>query len=153
VSWRELDDVYAAMDLFAFASLTETQGLVLAEAMAAGVPVVALDAAGVRDVVRDGANGVRVDVESEEEFARALEAMATHDERRRAMSRGALETASTFSSDAMTGRLAGLYRELIERGSSTKSIADSPWSRARRLFAEELKILGNIAQAVSGAGS
>ena len=52
-----LADAYAAMSVFAFASHTETQGLVLAEAMAAGVPVVALDAPGAREVVDDQANG------------------------------------------------------------------------------------------------
>jgi glycosyltransferase involved in cell wall biosynthesis len=44
VEGTKLADVYAAMDVFAFCSRSETQGLVLAEAMAAGVPVVALDA-------------------------------------------------------------------------------------------------------------
>ena len=54
---RRLVDAYHAMNVFAFASLTETQGLVLAEAMAAGVAVVAVDAPGAREIVRDGANG------------------------------------------------------------------------------------------------
>ena len=48
---RELADAYAAMDVFVFSSQSETQGMVLAEAMAAGAPVVALDGPGVRDVV------------------------------------------------------------------------------------------------------
>src|SRR5690606_36914192 len=54
---RTLREAYRAMDVFAFASLSETQGMVLAEAMAAGVPVVALNASGVREMVRDGSNG------------------------------------------------------------------------------------------------
>jgi hypothetical protein len=52
-----LRDACAAMTVFAFSSTSETQGLVLAEAMAAGAPVVALDASGVREVVVDGSNG------------------------------------------------------------------------------------------------
>jgi 1,2-diacylglycerol 3-alpha-glucosyltransferase len=52
-----LVDAYDAMNVFAFASQCETQGLVLAEAMAAGLPVVALDGPGVREVVQDGKNG------------------------------------------------------------------------------------------------
>jgi glycosyltransferase involved in cell wall biosynthesis len=52
-----LVSAYKAMDGFAFASLSETQGMVLTEAMAAGVPVVAVSAPGVDEVVRDGANG------------------------------------------------------------------------------------------------
>ena len=52
-----LADALHAMDVFAFASTSETQGMVLTEAMAAGLPVVALDAPGVREVVKDRENG------------------------------------------------------------------------------------------------
>jgi len=62
---RELFEAYAAMDIFVFSSFSETQGLVLAEAMAAGLPVVALDASGVREVVRHGKNGVLLDAETD----------------------------------------------------------------------------------------
>ena len=54
---EQLADALHAMDLFAFASKSETQGMVLTEAMAAGLPVVALDANGVREVVSDYSNG------------------------------------------------------------------------------------------------
>jgi 1,2-diacylglycerol 3-alpha-glucosyltransferase len=54
---RPLHDAYRAMDVFAFTSLSETQGMVVTEAMAAGLPVVALRATGVREVVHTGQNG------------------------------------------------------------------------------------------------
>ena len=54
---QQLADALHAMDVFAFASTSETQGMVLTEAMAAGLPVVALDAPGAREVVRDMHNG------------------------------------------------------------------------------------------------
>ena len=139
------------MDVFAFASRSETQGLVLAEAMAAGVPVVALDGAGVREVLRDGENGLKLDRESEEEFSGAIASLASDAERRRAMSHAAAATAASFSKEKMAARLVELYAELIARGAAAKSIDDSSWSRARRLFAEELRILGNIAHAVTDA--
>ena len=50
---QDLVDAFHAMDVFAFASQTETQGMVLTEAMAAGKPVVAPDGPGIHDVVRD----------------------------------------------------------------------------------------------------
>lgn len=53
-------DMYNAMDTFVFASTSETQGLVLSEAMAGGVPVIALDANGSREMVRNGKNGLLV---------------------------------------------------------------------------------------------
>jgi 1,2-diacylglycerol 3-alpha-glucosyltransferase len=68
----ELADFYAAMDVFAFASTTETQGLVIIEAFAARVPVVAIDSWGVRDVVKDGVNGILLPREDVREFTRAL---------------------------------------------------------------------------------
>ena len=69
----ELADVYKALDVFAFSSLSETQGLVLAEAMTADAPVVALDAPGVREVVRDGVNGRLLSTDTpRSEFAEAL---------------------------------------------------------------------------------
>lgn len=147
----ELADAYAAMDVFAFASRSETQGLVLAEAMAAGVPVVALDASGVREVVRSGVNGILLEGESEDEFVEALASLASDSERRRAMSDAALSTACALSRERMAERLVELYGELIPRGASVKAIDDSAWARARRLFAEELRILGNIAHAVTDA--
>ena len=54
---QKLVDAYHAMDIFAFSSVTETQGVVLIEAMSAGIPVVALDAPGARDVIEDEKNG------------------------------------------------------------------------------------------------
>ncbi|MFH1710412.1 MAG: glycosyltransferase [bacterium] len=57
VSYPKVLDYYAASDVFVFSSLSETQGLVLAEAMASGLPQVALDAEGVSDVVRNGITG------------------------------------------------------------------------------------------------
>jgi len=73
---RDLSDAYAAMDIFAFASRTETQGMVLVEAMASGKPVVALDASGVREVVVDARNGRLLPGKAKEEaFAWALNAL------------------------------------------------------------------------------
>lgn len=76
LSGRALLNAYSAMDVFAFASTSETQGMVLAEAMAAGAPVVALDAPGARELVRDGENGRLIANEDVDEFAEALESVA-----------------------------------------------------------------------------
>jgi glycosyltransferase involved in cell wall biosynthesis len=52
-----LSSAFQAMDVFVFSSQSETQGMVLTEAMALSVPVIALDAPGVREVVKDRRNG------------------------------------------------------------------------------------------------
>ena len=69
----DLADAYAAIDLFAFSSQTETQGMVLAEAMAAGTPVVALDGPGVREILHHGENGILLEADaSAHDFSQAL---------------------------------------------------------------------------------
>jgi glycosyltransferase involved in cell wall biosynthesis len=70
--YQDLIDAYFAMDVFAFASLSETQGIVLIEAMAAGVPVVALDAPGAREVVKDYHNGRLLNEMDQQSFVDAL---------------------------------------------------------------------------------
>ena len=70
--YQHLVDAYFAMDVFAFTSLSETQGLVLIEAMAAGVPVVALDAPGARDIIKDYHNGRLLSEMDQQSFVDAL---------------------------------------------------------------------------------
>jgi 1,2-diacylglycerol 3-alpha-glucosyltransferase len=57
VPFGDIPNYLKAADLFAFASITETQGLVTLEAMAAGLPVVAVDASGTRDILEHGKQG------------------------------------------------------------------------------------------------
>ena len=64
----QVRDYLEAADLFLFASTSETQGIVLAEAMAAGAPVVAVRAVGTDDIIENGVNGFLTE-ESEEEWA------------------------------------------------------------------------------------
>ncbi|PIW60054.1 MAG: glycosyl transferase family 1, partial [Candidatus Omnitrophica bacterium CG12_big_fil_rev_8_21_14_0_65_50_5] len=72
----QLVNAYHALNVFAFASHSETQGLVLAEAMAAGTPVAAVDAPGVREVVKDKMNGRLIPRDNVGQFANALQWMA-----------------------------------------------------------------------------
>ncbi len=58
VAFDKVPSYLNAADLFAFASVTETQGLVTLEAMAAGLPVVAVDADGTRDILAQGKQGL-----------------------------------------------------------------------------------------------
>ncbi len=111
---EQLADAYAAMDIFAFASHSETQGLVLAEAMAASTPVIALKASGVEDVARHDVNGLVLAADaSTDEFARALLALLDDGDRLAALRRAARTTADEFSKENCTERLTELYRETI----------------------------------------
>jgi len=113
VTGADLEDLYAAATLFVFASKTETQGVVVAEAMAAGTPVVALDADGVRGLVRDGLNGRLLPEEaSETDFADAvLDALRDHAERS-AWIPAARKTARELNMPCLARQLHELYGSL-----------------------------------------
>ena len=110
----------AGGDLFVFASRTETQGLVLAEALALGMPCVALDGPGVRDSVRDGVDGVVVGAEPaasrSERLGAALAAIAGDADRRTALANRAKADADRFSLDRRAAETEALYRSLVRAG-------------------------------------
>ncbi|MDZ7787926.1 MAG: glycosyltransferase [Halofilum sp. (in: g-proteobacteria)] len=107
-----LCDAYAAMDGFAFASLTETQGMVVAEAMAAGLPVIALDGPGVGDVVVDGENGrLLASGSSVADFAAALE-QGMDESTLGGWRAAARETASAFDRSTCARSVMDLYQTL-----------------------------------------
>lgn len=110
----DLADCYAAMDIFVFASQTETQGLVLAEAMAASVPVIALSATGVDDVLEDNINGMLLSsTSSEEEFSGALRTLLKSRKKILKLRSGCSKTVKKFSRQTSCTRLVELYEEAI----------------------------------------
>ncbi|MCF6156997.1 MAG: glycosyltransferase family 4 protein [wastewater metagenome] len=114
---KDLINAYHSMDVFAFASHTETQGLVVTEAMASGVPVVALDASGVREVVRDYVNGRLLYAENKKEFAAALQwIVRLSSEEREGLRKAARNTAHNFSVDQCTEHALSLYEILMKKG-------------------------------------
>ncbi|MBI4333364.1 MAG: glycosyltransferase [Chloroflexi bacterium] len=104
---RELVDLYK-QSLFVFASKTETQGLVLEEAMMAGAAVVAIGIMGPRDIITSGKTGILVG-EDENEFARACARLLQDGDERRRLGTAAREWARSQSSQVSTGRLLDIY--------------------------------------------
>jgi glycosyltransferase involved in cell wall biosynthesis len=150
----ELTDAYHAMDVFAFASKSETQGMVLTEAMAAGVPVVGLDAPGVREVVTDQRNGRLLHEESVDTFAAALQwVVALPTARRQQLRQGARETAETFSMPRMADRALGCYEALIEKSFVSRSDEYEEWEHIVDLVKAQWDILTGMAGAASAAFS
>lgn len=111
---RELRDCYRAADVFVFASRTETQGLVLLEAMAQGTPVVSTAVMGTVDVL-SGAAGATVVEEDEAGFAAAVAALLRDPVRRSVLAGLAREDARRWSSRAMAERLVAVYLGAIAR--------------------------------------
>ncbi len=148
LSRSELADAYAAMDVFAFSSQSETQGLVVVEAMAAGTPVVALDAPGVREAVRDLHNGRLLPTEEVSAFAEALLWLRRLDGgQRQQICRAAKETAEDFAMPRQAGRALDLYARLLCEKPNRPPINGSLWQTAQRLLGEDWNLLRNMAHA------
>ena len=149
---RDLIDAYHAMDVFAFASQSETQGMVLTEAMAAGVPVVAVDAPGAREVVHGRQNGRLLPSEKVTSFAKALAEVAdAKPEVRRSMREAALATAQEFSMPHQAERALAVYESLIAGSPTPKATQDSLWETSLRLIETEWDLWTNLAHAAGAA--
>jgi 1,2-diacylglycerol 3-alpha-glucosyltransferase len=155
-SGQALADAYDAMDLFVFSSKSETQGMVLAEAMAAGIPVIALDASGAREVVTDQKNGRLLPEDAPpESFADSVvdffEDKKTADGWRQAVA----ETADEFSRETSAEKMSDLYRSLrlekLFHDAMAKEEVFDPWDELLRSFRTEWEILSEKANVIMQA--
>lgn len=114
---HEIKDYCHAADLFLFSSLSETQGIVLLESMAAGTPVIALRATGTEDVVMNGINGYMTDV-SERDFVCKLMDILEKKEIE-ILRQGAYQTAQSYNCERIAEKAVKIYKLAIE-GRKTK---------------------------------
>ncbi len=112
---NDLAAAYASADVFFMASQTETLGLVVLEAMAAGCPVVAANAGGIPDIVRNGVTGHLFEPGDQEHAIAAVRRLVTDAEHRETMRREARLDAEKWSWAAATRQLVGFYRDVLER--------------------------------------
>lgn len=111
---QALSEAYASADIFVFPSALETFGLVVVEAMAAGLPVVASRVGGVRDVVEEGHTGYTFDVGDIDALVEGVRQIAVSRERIAQMGRAARAFAETQTWPAMMDEVIDLYHGLIE---------------------------------------
>lgn len=151
LSRRQLVDSYHAMDVFAFSSQSETQGIVLVEAMAAGTPVVALDASGVREVVKNRQNGRLLRKEDPASFAAALRWIGglPSSERRR-LHEAAKATAADFSMARCTDRAVRAYQEAMLKR-PRQLVAAGQWAAAIRRIKAEWDVFRTVTKATGVA--
>jgi glycosyltransferase involved in cell wall biosynthesis len=149
---QALADALHAMDVFAFASTSETQGMVLTEAMAAALPVVALDAPGAREVVRDQQNGRLLQDATPAAFSAALQwAAGLPPESMRDLKQHALDTAEAFSMPRSADKALACYAAL-KPGTAAESGADvSAWEEVMTAIKTEWDILKSVASAGDAA--
>jgi len=127
----ELPDCYAAGDAFVFASRTETQGLVLLEAMAQSTPVVSTAELGTRSILTEGC-GAFVVPEEEEPFANAVIAalaLGKDDPRRRQL----LAHAESWASQAMARRLITFYEGVCNKAREARKHGRRPLGSPSRV--------------------
>jgi phosphatidylinositol alpha 1,6-mannosyltransferase len=110
---NELPALYASADAFVFASETETLGLVITEAMAGGLPVLAAPAGGVSDNLRHGVNGLAFVPGDAGALAGNMARLVDDPGLRSRLSVGAREWAESRSWDSELDRLDESYREVI----------------------------------------
>jgi len=107
--WRYI----ARADIFALSSRYEGFGNVLIEAMACGVPVVATSSSGTREIVRDGVDGLLVDVHEPAALAAAFERLLRDDALRRRMSEEARRRAAAFDLPAIAAAYGQMFAEAV----------------------------------------
>ncbi len=113
MSGTTLGAAFASADAFVFPSRTETLGLVLLEAMAAGCPVVAAASGGIMDIVQDGVNGYLFDPQDERGAIAATQKLLSQPESRDALRRNARAEAERWSWTAATQQLQQYYQGVL----------------------------------------
>jgi len=151
-SGGNLADAYAAIQCFAFTSQTETQGLVLAEAMAAGRPVVALDGPGVREIVKDGKNGLLLPGDATvEDFASALRRLTGDASLMKSLKRSAKKSAAHYDISPCVDQMMRNYEIALGGGERHSAKDISAWDRLIGGMEIELELLGADLAAAAAA--
>ena len=110
---EELAAAYASGDAFLFPSSTETLGLVLLEAMAAGCPVVGANRGGIPDIVSDGLNGCLYDPDRPDSLIEAVQRLLGDEATRRDLRHSARQEAERWGWAGATEQLRGYYRQVL----------------------------------------
>jgi 1,2-diacylglycerol 3-alpha-glucosyltransferase len=119
VNHATISSVYTDADVFLFASRTETQGMVILEAFAAGLPVIALKDAAFHGVIEDGVNGFMVN-KNTKLFANAVLKIISDASIYKRISHAAHATAERFSIDETAIQLENIYLRLINTNQTRK---------------------------------
>jgi len=148
---QDLADAYAAMDVFAFASQSETQGMVIAEALAAGTPIVALDGPGVREVVCDQNGELLPQDATEKDFSMALAQILDDTSRLGRLSEVARSSAAEYGLGHCTEKLCDLYSRVIEQSVTETTGEFGPLEQLQARLETEWDLLVEKTLALSAA--
>jgi glycosyltransferase involved in cell wall biosynthesis len=121
VPFEEIPAYLKAADLFAFASVTETQGLATLEAMAAGLPVVAVAGPGTTDIVEEGEQGFLVQNDPQD-LAKKMVELICNPELMGAFKTAALKRARAYDNKRLARRLLKAYEQAIQDKKDGQSV-------------------------------
>lgn len=113
VPFDKVPNYLQAADIFCFASVTETQGLVTLEAMAAGLPVVAVNATGTSDAVSDGVEGLLTENDADA-LTQALLRVLDDEALKAQLAKSAAQKSQEFDIEKQAKRLVQVYEQAIE---------------------------------------
>jgi glycosyltransferase involved in cell wall biosynthesis len=108
----ELIKLYKLADIFVFSSLTETQGMVITEALAGKTPVVALNGTGVRDIITDGKDGYLIRPGDNQEFVKKVNRLLSDENLLEMMNHNAWEKAKRYGMRKLAGDVLKSYYDL-----------------------------------------
>ena len=115
VTGDELYELYKTGDVFATASEIETQGIVLIEAAACGLPLIAVDKGAVAEVCLDEENGYLCEPGSVPEIAAAIKKILGDDKLRASFSKKSLELAKEHDFETTLDKFINIYKTVTER--------------------------------------
>ena len=117
---EKLTDIYLAGDLYLMLSRFDTFGMVVLEAMAAGLPVMISNSVGARDLVQEEKSGFVVPDPSDSEYIASRLRILFDENRRRQMARAAFQTAQQNTWNHVAEKYGNLYREILDAKQSEK---------------------------------
>lgn len=102
---------FKAGDIFVYSSLSETQGIMISEAMASGLPIVAVKAPGAQDIINSGVDGI-LSPEIEEAFVQRVLSLIENDALRKKISENAVKNSYEYSQDACVEKMIKVYEDI-----------------------------------------
>jgi len=117
-----LPEIYRMADAFVTASEIETQGIVLLEAAASGLPIVAVDATCISEIVRDHANGILVKADDPHALSNAILTLVEHPETARTMGHAGRILAREHASHITDQKHEGIYTSLMPRANHQRTM-------------------------------
>ena len=119
--WDEIGKYYQLGNVFCSASVSETQGLTFAEAMAAGIPVVAKKDECIENIIENNITGLLF--ESDKELPELLSRVLTDKVLAKRLSKASVEAMESLSVDAFADNVESLYQKILDSGDCPRKIA------------------------------